>query len=258
VRRAPGPEPKLHGRKVPPRRPGSSTIFSAACTIRVADSGNRQRPHLNPSGLGYQHPPGGHRTFVNARRAVVPAHPTHARHRTSLRMTLSISAWNLRPGISLGRPGKAHAAKHGTRSTGCSGRPQAAGLAMTALTGPLLKDAAHRRSSGPSLTGGYAARPAQAVLRPPPTPTRPAIHFPGSPVTGRHAPQHNPQAAGPGRTSTVPAVTIGTFRAPYAGESFAAAPPALHRFRGLHPGFGGPALPAPPEGETSNDAAGFA
>jgi hypothetical protein len=29
---------------------------------------------------------------------------------------------------------------------------------------------------------------APPVLRPPPTPTRPTIHFPGSPVIGRHAP----------------------------------------------------------------------
>jgi hypothetical protein len=37
--------------------------------------------------------------------------------------------------------------------------------------------------------------------------------------------QRDPQAAGTGRASPVPAVTIGTFRAPYAGESFAAALP---------------------------------
>ena len=75
------------------------------------------------------------------------------------------------------------------------------------------------------ITGGYVVRPAQPVLRPPPTPTRPAIHFPGSPVIGRHAPATLPQATGPGRASPVPAATIDAFRAPYAGESLTAALP---------------------------------
>jgi hypothetical protein len=39
--------------------------------------------------------------------------------------------------------------------------------------------------SGIAVPGRPAARP---VLRPPPTPTRPAVHFPGSPVIRRHAP----------------------------------------------------------------------
>src|SRR5689334_3619705 len=37
---------------------------------------------------------------------------------------------------------------------------------------------AHRRSSGPSLPAGCVVPQVQPVLRPPPTPTRPAIHFP--------------------------------------------------------------------------------
>ena len=36
----------------------------------------------------------------------------------------------------------------------------------------------YQRSSGPSLTSGYVVRLAQAVLQPPPTPTRHATHFP--------------------------------------------------------------------------------
>lgn len=55
-----------------------------------------------------------------------------------------------------------------------------------------------------------------------------------------------PQAAGPGRASPVPAVTVETFRAPYAGESLAAAIQDLHRFRGLRPDFGGSAPLSPP------------
>ena len=54
------------------------------------------------------------------------------------------------------------------------------------------------------ITAGYVVRPAQEVLRPPPAPTRPAIHFPVQPVIGRHAPAVDPQAAGPGRASQFP------------------------------------------------------
>ena len=46
------------------------------------------------------------------------------------------------------------------------------------------------------------------------------------PVIGRHAPAAaQPQATGPGRASPVPAATLDTFRAPYAGESLTAALP---------------------------------
>ena len=61
----------------------------------------------------------------------------HARHKTSLRRTLSYSAWNLRPGSAL-------AARYSAcckARTGSAGTPrpdpEAAGLALTALTGPL-------------------------------------------------------------------------------------------------------------------------
>jgi hypothetical protein len=105
---------------------------------------------------------------------------------------LSYSAWNLRPGSAL-------AARYSAcckARTGSAGTPRpdpdAAGLALTALTGPLLGNTAHRRSSGPSPHRRLCCPAAQPVLRPPPTPTRPAIHFPGSPVIGRHAPVTDP------------------------------------------------------------------
>ena len=72
-------------------------------------------------------------------------------------------------------PGTAHAARH---EPDPQGDPEAAGLAETALTGHLQDSITHRRSSGPSLTGGCVVRSAQAVLRPPPTPTRHTTHFP--------------------------------------------------------------------------------
>jgi hypothetical protein len=109
-----------------------------------------------------------------------------------------------------------------------------------------LSGSAHRRSSGPSLTGGCVVRSAQPVLRPPPTPTRPAPTSRCAPVIGHHASgSSTPQPAGPGRASPVPAVTIRTFRTPYAGEFLAAAFQGLHRFRGLHRGSRGSALPCP-------------
>ena len=62
----------------------------------------------------------------------------HARRRTSLRLILSYSAWNLRPGSAL-------AARYSAcckARTGSAGTPrpdpEAAGLALTALTRPLL------------------------------------------------------------------------------------------------------------------------
>jgi len=68
-----------------------------------------------------------------------------------------------------------------------------------------------------------------------------------SSVIRRHAPAaRTPQSAGPGRAAPVPAATIDTFRAPYAGESITAAIQALRRFHGLHPdpeGLGTPCTP---------------
>src|SRR5205807_3543037 len=101
---------------------------------------------------------------------------------------------------------------------------------------------------------------AQPVLRPPPTPTRPAIHFPGSPVIGRHAPaaeiRRLPGRGGPPQFP--PPLSIRS-APPTPGSPSRLRFQALHRFHGLHPEFGGSALPAPAlTGRTSNDAAGFA
>src|SRR6266487_111277 len=118
---------------------------------------------------------------------------------------------------------------------------------------------AHRRSSGPSHARRLCCPAAQPVLRPPPTPTRPAIHFPGPPVIGRHAPATLPQVTGPGRASPVPAATIDTFRAPYAGEFLTAALPGSSplpwpspRFREARHSL------ARPTRRLSNDAAALA
>jgi hypothetical protein len=62
-----------------------------------------------------------------------------------------------------------------------------------------------------------------------------------------------PQVTGPGRASPVPAATIDTFRAPYAGESFTAAIQDLHRFHGLRPVSAGSALPRPASPKWTGD-----
>src|SRR5215472_3323355 len=61
---------------------------------------------------------------------------THARHKMSLRKTLSNSAWNRRPGSALAARYSA-CCKARTGSPDTAGDPFAAGLAETALTGPL-------------------------------------------------------------------------------------------------------------------------
>ena len=68
-----------------------------------------------------------------------------------------------------------------------------------------------------------------------------------------------PQVTGPGRASPVPAATIGTFRAPYAGEFLTAALPGTSPLPWPSPRFRKARLSlARPEGRLSNDAAGFA
>src|SRR5204862_628978 len=95
----------------------------------------------------------------------------HARHKTSLQQTLSYSAWNLRPGSAL-------AARYSAcckARTGSAGTPRpdpdAAGLALLALTGPLLHLTRTDEAAALPIAGGSVVRPAQPVLRPPPTPT---------------------------------------------------------------------------------------
>jgi hypothetical protein len=95
--------------------------------------------------------------------------------------------------------------------------------------------------SPPVLLSGQLKRYYGRLRRPPGT--RP---LPGStPVIGRVASDGSrPQTAGPGRASPVPAATIRTFRALYAGEFFGAALQALHPFRGLRRERRGSALPS--------------
>src|SRR5438094_8414858 len=99
---------------------------------------------------------------------------SHARCKRSLRQTLSYSAWNLRPGSALAaRYSACCKARTGSPATG---DPCAAGLALTALTGPLLHLTRTDEAAALPIAGGSVVRPAQPVLRPPPTPTRLTVH----------------------------------------------------------------------------------
>jgi hypothetical protein len=107
---------------------------------------------------------------------------------------------------------------------------------------------------------GSVVRPAQPVLRPPPTPTRLTVHFPVRPVIGRHAPaatiRRLPGRGGPPQFPPPPSIRS----APHTpGSSSRLRFQALHRFHGLRPDFErlGTPLPAREPGRLSNDAAGF-
>ena len=148
-----GRNPKMHGAKSASKT-GSSTIFTAACTIRSRTGGIEsgrcsEVPGLGistrragsgryrPSSSSLASSPSSRSTPYSSTPARVilsmPGAPllrrtaTHARHRTSLRRILSYSAWNLRPGPALAaRYSACCKARTGSPFTG---DPFAAGLA---------------------------------------------------------------------------------------------------------------------------------
>jgi hypothetical protein len=128
-----------------------------------------------------------------------------------------------------------------------------------ALTSPSLY-ATHGRSSGPSLTAGFVVPSAQAVLRPPPTPTRPAIPFPGSsPVIGSDAPTApNPGSGRAGEGLPGSRCHPLNVPSPIRREVPRGCFQALHPFRGLRRDNRGSAPPVPARRRRPNDAAGFA
>src|SRR5690348_5385485 len=182
---------------------------------------------------------------------------THARHKTSLRLILSYSAWNLRPGSALAaRYSACCKARTGSPATG---DPFAAGLALTALTGPLLTtlrtdEAAALPSPQVVLSCGSTGTTAASDAHP-------ASHpLPG--VTGYRTPRSGstirrlPGRGGPPQFPPPPSIRSAP---PTPGSSSRLRFQALHRFHGLHPGYGGSALPCPAlTGGNGYDAAGFA
>ena len=117
---------------------------------------------------------------------------------------------------------------------------------MTALTGPLLTVTAHQRSSGPShhrrlccppgSTGTTAASDAHPASDP----------LPG--VTGYRTPRSGsntrrlPGRGGPPQFPPPPSIRSAP---PTPGSPSRLRVQALHRFHGLHPDYGGSALPCP-------------
>ena len=107
---------------------------------------------------------------------------------------------------------------------------------------------AHRRSRGPSLTGGCVVRPARAVLRPPPTPTRHDTHFPAE--TGYRTRHSGSTRRPPGRGGPPQFPPSPSERStPHTPESPSRLRfQALHRFHGLHPDSRARHSLIPPEG----------
>src|SRR5205807_10282794 len=106
---------------------------------------------------------------LDAARATIVAHLLPRALQNVSAVDLVVERVEPSPGIGLCRPVK--------RSLQFSDFVLPGGPSHMALTGPSVH-VTHERSSGPSLTAGSVVPSAQAVLRPPPTPTRQAIHFP--------------------------------------------------------------------------------
>jgi len=112
---------------------------------------------------------------------VTPAFPSEKRH----------TARPIRPRADC-RPDSCDGPCRGARETVVRAPPWPPGTARVAALGPVVHQrsshtsaltglsphVAHERSSGPSLTDGCVVRTAQAVLRPPPTPSLQSVHFP--------------------------------------------------------------------------------
>ena len=174
---------------------GSITVLSAACTTRSRTAGIDNGLRSLLPGFG-----------MNTRRAATggscrpsdprPARQAAWRYRTPRRRRWSVGRCRPRPcwrapaptptpRRPCGRP--CHRAR-GTSSGIGLGRPVERSLQFSdfeRLGGPSHEGThrpfpvlTHERSSGPSLTPGSVVPRAQAVIRPPPTPTQHHAHFP--------------------------------------------------------------------------------
>ena len=226
MRRSPGPEPERARQEVRLEDRLNHDLHGSLHDP-VADRRDRERTKLLAPGLRDEHPARGKRTPAPVPSGPRPAHRAAGRRRTARHRRWSAGrcrprhGWRAplpRPlqdvpavdlvvervepssGIGLGRPVK--------RSLQFSDFVLLGGPSHdVALTGPSLC-VTRERSSGPSLTAGSVVPSAQAVLRPPPTPSRPRP-LPGSaPVIGRRRSDDLSAAAGPGRASPVPAATF--------------------------------------------------
>ncbi len=166
------------------------------------------------------------RGLVDAGCAVVGAHrlPTHATGRLCGRPCPSARGTDVRdrPWPS-GTACAAGHAPHPAENFGCRSRDWPTNRHSP---GTSIYLSTHRRSRGPSLHRRFCCPRSFSPRYYDPSDARPARSpLPGF-VTGYRSRRstQTPQPGGPGRASPVPAATICTFRAPYAGGSFTAAP----------------------------------
>ena len=156
VRRAPGTEPEAARQEVR-LEDRLEHDLQRGLHDPVADRGNRQRPHLVRPGLGYQHPPGGHRPvsplpqlagqlaeqpgnpvlldlgqgdLVNARSAVVTAHHHPRTPQDVTAHDLVHQRMEPPPGISLGRPVKRMLQSTDQIDRDTPGRPRSGGTSL--------------------------------------------------------------------------------------------------------------------------------
>ena len=168
----------------------------------VADSRNRQWPAFPGPRLRDEHPPGRQRPersrlqlrfqlteqpgnpvlldggqggLIDARSAVVAAHLAPRPLQDVPAADLVIQRVESSSGIGLGRP--VERMLQGTdrveRAPDAKG-----GTSHDGTHRPLLANLRADEAAALPITGGYVVRPARSVLRPPPTPSRLAAHFP--------------------------------------------------------------------------------
>src|SRR5215213_1250853 len=245
---------------------GSSTILTAACTMRSRTAGidsgrcsavpgfgmntrragsGRYRRSLNSVTSSSRSRVTPYSSTVAKVTRSMPAAPrlrrtsSHALSNTSLRQTLSNSAWNRLVGSALAARYSA-CCKARTLSPPTGARVD---LAVTALT-RFLPQLAHERSSGPSLTAGCVVlrldRSYGRLRRPPGTPSTSRFHTGYRTTRSTLAPQH--ASAGEGLPSSrrhLPSVP----RPLTPGSPSRLHLQDLHRFHGLRREPPGSALP---------------
>ena len=216
---------ELRHRHRRPSNPRTHSQHATSCRTSSAQSSptsSRTLPPALDTGLGRQRPErsrlqlrfqlteqpgnpvlldGGQGGLVDARSAVVAAHLAPRPLQDVPAADLVIQRVESSSGIGLGRPVERmlQGTDRAERALGTSG-----GTSHDGTHRPLLANLRVDEAAALPITGGYVVRPARPVLRPPPTPSRPAAHFPAR--TGYRAPRSGavPQSPGRGRPPQFP------------------------------------------------------